>query len=227
MPEPAAADGPAWWVWALLFAGVAGAVVLVMVLLVFPRLGPSASATPSGAPTATISPGFSPTASPTATAAPVPTPAPTAAPTTAPPQGPPHAAPVSDPNGPVTVAQYLYGASGEGCTPQNADYSVCPVTSALAAGLHRFVTTQPADPWCRCQNTYSSVTWTRDDSQLPAGYQGNPAYAAVTVHINFGGSSSESMILVLTQQNGWWVVADTWCGVPQNRMTAAAPQPCG
>ena len=220
MPPAAGGGGPAWWVWLLVVLGVAGVTALVMAFAVFPHLSNTAATTTPTA-SATASPHPTATATATATATEQPTPAP---PTAAP--GPPNSAPASDPNGPVTVARYLFGTSGEGCQPQNADYTGCPVTSDLASALHRFATTAPADPWCRCQNVYAGVTWTRDDSQLPAGYQGNPDYAAVDVHLTFGPSSTEDMILVFTKQGGWWVVADTWCGNPQNRMTAAAPGPC-
>ncbi len=123
----------------------------------------------------------------------------------------------------------LYSGSGSECGG-NGVYSGCPVDNNLIVAATQWRTnhnpSSPA-PLCRCPVNWSAQAIVRDDSLLPAGYQGNHSWAAVQVQLSFPPSSSETMVVIFAlQSNGTWLANDTYCDNPQNRLGAPGATSC-
>jgi hypothetical protein len=161
--------------------------------------------------------------SPTASATPTPTATPSSSPTPAPtPTLVNGRITVSnlDDNGAAVVAGILFPASGGACSV-NGKYDSCPVTDGLAARLDAGPLA-PAEPLCRCQNSYQSRTITTE--ALPPG---NPGAIAHVV-LDFGGSTVKLDITVIRAAGGWFA-SDTSCTGQDAGATsiyAATPPPC-
>lgn len=226
-------------------AAICAALVLAAVYLVgvtVGRVSPASSGTTPGAisPSFTLptsaSPATSPSTSPatTATARPAtPTPSapsPTLGAASPTPCAPPACWPSSDPAGPSGVAQALF-PDHTSCHDSAGQYTHCPVDASFLAELDQSPKHMPGvEQLCRClgagSSDYDSPTYTRDDSLVPVGYQGNASWAAVDVRLHLGPSGFEHMVVVVTIVKGRWLADDTYCDNPQNRYSAAEPQPC-
>ncbi|MEA2635236.1 MAG: hypothetical protein QOH92_2003 [Chloroflexota bacterium] len=126
-----------------------------------------------------------------------------------------------DDNGAAVVAGILYPPSGSVCGA-NGKYDSCPVTDGLAQRLDSNPIAH-AEPLCRCQTTYQSVTITTE--ALPPG---NPGAIAHVV-LDFGGSTEKLDVTVIRSDGGWFA-SDTSCtGQDQGTTSiyAATPPPCG
>jgi hypothetical protein len=157
---------------------------------------------------------------PTATPSPTPSATPTPAPTPALVNGRITVSNLDD-NGAAVVAGILFPASGGVCGA-NGKYDSCPVTDGLAQRLDSNPIAH-AEPLCRCQNTYQSVTITTE--ALPPG---NPGAIAHVV-LDFGGSSEKLDLTIIRSDDGWFA-SDTSCtGQDQGTTSiyAATPPPCG
>lgn len=159
-------------------------------------------------------------ASPRATATPTPSPTPTPIPSPTLVAGRIVVSNLDD-KGAEVVAGILYQAGGTVCGT-NGTYDSCPVTDGLAARLDANPL-KPAEPLCRCQNTYQSRTITSD--ALPPGNPGAIAH----VILDFGGGTSVKLdITVLRTPTGWYA-SDTSCTGQDPQATsiyAASPPPC-
>jgi hypothetical protein len=210
-PGGTAPPGRPWWHWAVLAGGLL-TVALVILAIVLVTRAPSAVT-----PVAMASPSPTVTPSPTPTPVPTPTPTPTATPTVAPLTGTP-----------AQQAALLYPAGGIECGA-TGNYSACPVTQALInaakAWIQNHSPSSPA-PLCRCPVTWASAFAQQDDLLLPAGDQGNNNLAAVQVQLSFPPKGETMVVLFARQANGTWLAFDTYCGSPQNRLSAAAPTSC-
>ena len=163
---------------------------------------------------ASVSPPSSPTASPTPSPTPTPIPSPTVV------NGRIVVSNLDD-NGAAVVAGILFPSSGGGCGA-NGKYDGCPVTDGLAQRLDSNPLTR-AEPLCRCQNTYQSVSITTE--ALPPGNPGAIAY----VVLDFGGSTVKLDVTVIRSAGGWFA-SDTSCTGQDAGTTsiyAASPPPCG
>jgi hypothetical protein len=125
-----------------------------------------------------------------------------------------------DDNGAAVVAGILFPPAGGVCGA-NGKYDGCPVTDGLAQRLDSNPLTR-AEPLCRCQNTYQSVTITTE--ALPPG---NPGAIAHVV-LDFGGSTVKLDVTVIRSAGGWFA-SDTSCTGQDAGTTsiyAASPPPC-
>jgi hypothetical protein len=153
-------------------------------------------------------PGFVSTAPPTPTPAPTPTPTPGPTPTPAPSPTPQPTStgivPASDPNGAVDLGDYLYPSNtGVACGGRTGHYDACPVTSRLASRLDSHPT-GPAEPLCRCENTWkqSAVTTT----QTP-----DPTVWIDHVVLTFGPAAKVTIDLRVMRTDSGWLGDDTTC----------------
>lgn len=157
---------------------------------------------------------------PTATPSPTPSPTPTPAPTPALINGRITVSNLDD-NGAAVVAGILYPASGGGCSA-NGKYDSCPVTDGLAQRLDSNPIAH-AEPLCRCQNTYQSVTITTE--ALPPG---NPGAIAHVV-LGFDGATTVKLDITIIRSDGGWFASDTSCTSQDQGTTsiyAATPPAC-
>ena len=217
---PGGGGPPSRWTWQRIVVIAAAVVVvgLVVAAIVLATRKPPPAPNPTAVATASASPSPSPTETPT----PTPTPTPTRTPTpkaTATPTAIPQ-------NTPTQQAQLLFPSSGSECG-SNGTYAGCPVTSDLVSSAMRWRNNNPStpEPLCRCASTYSSPFAQQDDMLLPPEYQGQPNYAAVQVTLTIP-SKQEQMVVVLVMQGGVWSAFDTYCGTPQNRLSAGSPTTC-
>lgn len=126
-----------------------------------------------------------------------------------------------DDNGAAVVAGILFPPTGGVCGA-NGKYDSCPVTDGLAQRLDSNPLTR-AEPLCRCQNTYQSVTIMTE--ALPPGNPGAIAH----VILDFGGSTVKLDVTVIRSAGGWFA-SDTSCTGQDAGTTsiyAASPPPCG
>ncbi len=138
----------------------------------------------------------------------------------------------SDPTGPVTEAKFIYKAGDNACAGgiDGKDYTACADTPDLAKALTKFANVNNDNPWCRCQMTFSPISWERDDTQLPSQFGGDSSHAAVIVHMGLhhsvGVDTDELMVVIVSKVAGSWLVSDTYCEHPINLMTSATPTGC-
>src|SRR2546430_14015529 len=127
-----------------------------------------------------------------------------------------------DPDGAAVVAGILYPASGGVCGA-NGTYDSCPVTDGLAQRLDANPV-KPAEPLCRCQNTYQSPTIT--STPLPEGNPGAIAHAV----LDFRAGSRVKPAITVLETSGGWYARDTTCTGQDPQATsiyATTPPPCG
>ncbi len=158
--------------------------------------------------------------SPTPTATPAPSPTPTPIPSPSVVNGQIVVSNL-DPNGAAVVAGILFPPSGGVCGT-DGKYDACPVTDGLAQRLDSNPL-KPAEPLCRCQNTYQSRTIT--STPLP---EGNPGAIAHVV-LDLGAGSTVKLDVTVLQTAGGWYASDTSCTGQDPQATsiyAATPPPC-
>ncbi len=218
VPPPPPGGGESRNAWLLAVAAVLLAAItagIVFLLATRDATPQNVVATPSLTQTVAPTVSGSPSASATATATAAPTPAPTAAPPL--------------PKTPAQQAAILYPASGSACG-HNGNYAGCPVTPQLVDAANQWRTNHnpsSPEPLCRCPVTYSSPQATQDDSLLPPGSQGNPAFAAVTVRLHFDATHYEDMVVLFNRQpDGSWLAYDTYCDDRMNSLGAAGATGC-
>ena len=122
----------------------------------------------------------------------------------------------------------MYPTSGTVCGPAGSGkhyVDACPVTTDLGAALDR----QPlsasgggADPVCRCQNSYMSVTYT----VMPSAQQ--PSQYVVQVHLSFGPGSSLTFDLIVDSVESGSLASDILCGNgdPATSIKGSSPGAC-
>src|SRR5947209_9690721 len=108
-----------------------------------------------------------------------------------------------DPDGATTVAGILFPASAGVCGV-NGTYDSCHVTAGLAQRLDANPL-KPAEPLCRCQNTYQSRTIT--STPLP---ESNPGAIAHVV-FDFGSGWTVRLDFTVVQTLAGWYASDTSC----------------
>src|SRR5438132_11024880 len=163
--------------------------------------------------------GGTPSPTPTATPAPSPTPTPIPSPTVV---NGRVAVSTVDPDGAALAAGILSPPRGGVCGV-NGTYDSCPLADGLAQRLDANPL-KPAEPLCRCQNTYQSRTVT--STPLP---EGNPGAIAHVV-LDFGAGSTVKLDITVLQTAGGWYASDTSCTGQDPQATsiyATAPPPCG